>query len=168
MSKEGTAPSAAVEELPRAVVRRLVKEKLVQLRRGGDEDVNVQKEALLAFAESARIFIHYLSATASDVCKESKRQTMNAEDVLKALEEIDFPDFIEPLRHSLQGFRRKNAMRKADAKGKGAQKKRKMEEESTIENEDNGNGAQAAEEEMEDIEEEIEEAGDEAPDSSDE
>ncbi|XP_039118198.1 DNA polymerase epsilon subunit 3 isoform X2 [Dioscorea cayenensis subsp. rotundata] len=103
MSKEVTAPSAAVEELPRVVVRRLIKEKLVQLRRGGDEDVNVQKEALLAFAESARIFIHYLSATASDVCKESKRQTMNAEDVLKALEEIDFPDFIEPLRHSLQG-----------------------------------------------------------------
>lgn len=63
MSKEVTAPSAAVEELPRVVVRRLVKEKLVQLRRGGDEDVNVQKEALLAFAESARIFIHYLSAT---------------------------------------------------------------------------------------------------------
>lgn len=29
---------------------------------------------------------------------------MNAEDVLKALEEIDFPDFIEPLRHSLQGL----------------------------------------------------------------
>ena len=29
---------------------------------------------------------------------------MNAEDVLKALEEIDFPEFIEPLRHSLQGL----------------------------------------------------------------
>ncbi|KAM0946192.1 putative DNA-directed DNA polymerase transcription factor Hap3/NF-YB family [Dioscorea sansibarensis] len=164
MSKDGTAPSAAVEELPRSVVRRLVKEKLAQLRRGGDEDVNVQKEALLAFAESARIFIHYLSATASDVCKESKRQTMNAEDVLKALEEIDFPEFIEPLRHSLQGFRSKNARKKADTKGKAVQKKRKMEEEPTVENED---GTQAAEEEeMEDIEEATE-AEAEAPDSSD-
>ncbi|KAJ0972712.1 hypothetical protein J5N97_020671 [Dioscorea zingiberensis] len=146
MSKEGTAPSAAVEELPRAVVRRLVKDKLSQLRRGGDDDVNVQKDALLAFAESARIFIHYLSATANDVCKESKRQTMNAEDVLKALEEIEFPEFIEPLRHSLQGFRSKNAIKKSDTKGKGTPRKRKMEEESTAENED---GQQIAEEEME-------------------
>lgn len=54
-------PEAEVEELPRSIVRRLVKEKLSEL--AGDEDVNVNKDALLAFGESARIFIHYLSAT---------------------------------------------------------------------------------------------------------
>lgn len=41
--------------------------------------------------------------SANDICKESKRQTINAEDVFKALEEIEFPEFIEPLRASLEG-----------------------------------------------------------------
>jgi DNA polymerase epsilon subunit 3 len=54
-------PEVEVEDLPRAIVRRLVKEKLSDL--AGDEDVTVNKDALLAFGESARIFIHYLSAT---------------------------------------------------------------------------------------------------------
>ena len=47
------------EELPRTIVRRVVKEKLSN---DGD-DMSVHKDALLAFSESARIFIHYLSAT---------------------------------------------------------------------------------------------------------
>jgi DNA polymerase epsilon subunit 3 len=54
-------PEVQVEDLPRAIVRRLVKEKLSEL--AGEEDITVNKDALLAFGESARIFIHYLSAT---------------------------------------------------------------------------------------------------------
>ncbi|CAA6663764.1 unnamed protein product [Spirodela intermedia] len=87
--------------------------------------MNVHKEALLAFSESARIFIHYLSATANDICKESKRQIINAEDVFKALEEIEFPEFIAPLKASLEDFRRKNAAKKAESKPR--EKKRKAE-----------------------------------------
>lgn len=52
---------AQAEELPRAIVRRLVKDKLSQSSTEGD--ISLHKEALLAFSESARIFIHYLSAT---------------------------------------------------------------------------------------------------------
>ena len=37
------------------------------------------------------------------MCKESKRQTINADDVLKALDEMEFSEFVEPLRTSLQG-----------------------------------------------------------------
>ncbi|KAJ0463895.1 putative DNA-directed DNA polymerase transcription factor Hap3/NF-YB family [Helianthus annuus] len=93
---------AEAEELPKAIVRRVVKDKLSQLSQNG-ADIQVLKDSLLAFSESARIFIHYLSATANDICKESKRQTINAEDVFKALEEIEFPEFIAPLRASLEG-----------------------------------------------------------------
>ncbi|CAN6444987.1 unnamed protein product [Victoria cruziana] len=113
-----------VEELPRANVKRIVKEKLAQLGKEGSDDLNVQKEALLAFSESARIFIHYLSATANDVCRESKRQTINAEDVFKALEEIEFQEFIAPLRASLNAFRRKKA-EKSSKKAKEGNRKRK-------------------------------------------
>ncbi|XP_031268482.1 DNA polymerase epsilon subunit 3-like [Pistacia vera] len=88
-----------MEELPKTIVRRVFKDKLNEC--SPDTDITVNKDSLLAFSESARIFIHYLSATANDICKESKRQTINADDVLKAIEEIDFPEFVGPLKASL-------------------------------------------------------------------
>ncbi|XP_042497193.1 DNA polymerase epsilon subunit 3-like [Macadamia integrifolia] len=119
-------PAAEVEELPKAIVRRVVKDKISQSSE--EAEISVNKDALLAFSESARIFIHYLSATADDICKDSKRQTINADDVLKAIEEIEFPEFIGPLKASLDAFRRKNAAKKAvAAKTTDVKKKRKME-----------------------------------------
>lgn len=44
-----------------------------------------------------------ITCRANDICKESKRQTINADDVLKAIEEIDFPEFVGPLKASLDG-----------------------------------------------------------------
>ncbi|KAL6342129.1 hypothetical protein AAG906_038609 [Vitis piasezkii] len=117
---------AEVEELPKTIVRRVVKDKLSQF--SDDGDIIIHKDGLRAFCESARIFIHYLSATANDLCKESRRQTINADDVLKAIEEIEFPEFVQPLKASLDEFRKKNAGKKA-----GAAKKRK--EDSSLNNE---------------------------------
>ncbi|KAL6566965.1 DNA polymerase II subunit B4 [Orobanche minor] len=115
------------EELPKAIVRRVVKEKLSQL--STDSDISVLRDSLLAFTESARIFIHYLSATANDVCKESNRQIINAEDVFKALEEIEFSEFAGPLRASLEEFRQKNAEKKsASSKAKDTSNKTKSKE----------------------------------------
>ncbi|KAG2633602.1 DNA polymerase epsilon subunit 3-like [Panicum virgatum] len=120
-----------VEELPKAIVRRLVKDKLAHVAGGGEgAEVIVNKDAMAAFAESARIFIHYLSATANDMCKESKRQTINADDVLKALDEMEFSEFVEPLRTSLQEFRNKNADKRSEASKKQKEKRRKLNEES--------------------------------------
>lgn len=56
---EKVVPEA--EELPKAIVRRIVKDKLSDC--SDDGDININKDSLLAFSESARIFIHYLSAT---------------------------------------------------------------------------------------------------------
>ncbi|OIT40618.1 PREDICTED: DNA polymerase epsilon subunit 3-like [Nicotiana attenuata] len=124
-------PAATVqieqEGLPKTIVRRLVKDKLSQL--STDTDISLLRDSLLAFSESARIFIHYLSATANDICKESKRQTINAEDVFKALEEIEFPEFIEPLRASLEVFRQRNSKRKSgSSKSTESNKKAKLKE----------------------------------------
>ncbi|KAI3747233.1 hypothetical protein L6452_09685 [Arctium lappa] len=118
---------ADADELPKAVVRRLVKDKLSQLSQDGGE-IQVLKDSLLAFSESSRIFIHYLSATANDICKESKRQTINAEDVFKALEEIEFPEFVASLRTSLEEFKQKNAKRKSESSKSKEAKKSKTEE----------------------------------------
>lgn len=127
---------AVVDELPLAIVRRVVKDKLSEC--SPDYDVSIHKEALLAFSESARIFIHYLSATANDICKDSRRQTMKAEDVFKALEDMEFSEFLEPLKASLEDFKKKNAGKKAASVSGAAAaskpketKKRKHEEAST-------------------------------------
>ncbi|KAK1410941.1 hypothetical protein QVD17_37484 [Tagetes erecta] len=119
---------ADAEELPKAIVKRIVKDKLSQLSSQDNGDIQVLKDSLSAFAESSRIFIHYLSATANDICKESKRQTINAEDVFKALEEIEFPEFVAPLRASLEEFKQKNAKRKSDSSKAKEAKKSKSEE----------------------------------------
>ncbi|KAJ7947998.1 DNA polymerase epsilon subunit 3 [Quillaja saponaria] len=50
--------------------------------------------------------------------------------VFKALEEIEFPEFVRPLKASLEEFRRKNAGKKAGASNaKEVKEKRKMEQE---------------------------------------
>ncbi|KAA8544248.1 hypothetical protein F0562_022260 [Nyssa sinensis] len=137
---------ADTEGLPKAIVRRMVKDKLSQLSTGGD--IPVLREALQAFSESSRIFIHYLSATANDICKESKRQTINADDVLKALEEIEFPEFVGPLKASLEEFRQKNAKRKSgSSKAKEVNKKSKKTEQPM---ENGGEGKQDGDESNED------------------
>ncbi|TQD69911.1 hypothetical protein C1H46_044557 [Malus baccata] len=138
---------AEAEELPKAIVRRVVKDKLSQCHKG-DGDLIVHKEAILAFSESSRIFIHYLSATANDICREKKRQTISGDDVLKALEEIEFPEFIKPLedlrpKNPGKGAGKnegKNAKKNAGTSGgkkagtsktKEVKKKRKLEESSS-------------------------------------
>lgn len=50
-----------------------------------------------------KALIQYSMCRANDICKESKRQIINADDVLKALEEIEFPELIDPLRVALNG-----------------------------------------------------------------
>ena len=61
------------------------------------------QDALLAFAESAKVFINYITAAANDACKEAKRQTMSEADVLAALEELQFEELIPELKRSLDG-----------------------------------------------------------------
>ncbi|KAL6205316.1 hypothetical protein ACLB2K_022577 [Fragaria x ananassa] len=147
---------AETAELPKTIVRRVVKDKLSQCSKA-DADLNVHKEALTAFSESARIFIHYLSATyaslslspffdfnslsriisirmlcrANDICRGSKRQTINADDVFKALEDIEFPEFVGPLSKVLVSdsefweLREKNAGKKAGGTSKAKEAKTK-------------------------------------------
>eukprot|EP00898_Chlorokybus_atmophyticus_P001301 jgi/Chlat1/2171/Chrsp17S02740 len=96
------------EELPRSIVRRIVRSRLAA-------GSGLQKDALTALSHSALVFVHLLTATANDICQESKRQTLNADDVLKAVAELDFPELIPPLKASLEEFRRHAANKKAEA-----------------------------------------------------
>lgn len=91
-------------DLPKTLIKRIVKRHLSQIDKGDTKrDTQINKDALLAFSESAKVFINYLTATANDVCKENKRQTISVDDIFRALEDTDFIDLIAPLKQSLEG-----------------------------------------------------------------
>jgi len=92
-------------ELPHASVARILKSKL-------PEGVSVSREAKQAFSKSAGIFILYLTAASNEFCKDSKRQTLSAKDILEALRSLDFGDFIEPLEVALDDLRESSNSRK--------------------------------------------------------
>ncbi|KAL2635157.1 hypothetical protein R1flu_006636 [Riccia fluitans] len=161
------------EDLPRAIVKRIVKAKMLELAGAhyGDEktsrDFPIHKDALMAFSESAKIFIHYLSATANDICRESKRQTINAEDVLRAVEEVEFGEFVEPLQIALDAYREENQTKKAQkgVAANGRRRKRKVQDDSDLngkeEEEENGKEDENDDNRKEEEESEKEEEEDE-------
>ena len=61
--------------LHQACVQRVIKSVL-------PESAQIGKDAKAAFARSAGIFILYLTACANDFCKDAKRQTISAQDVM--------------------------------------------------------------------------------------
>jgi len=85
-------------EPPAACVNRIVKAAL-------PEQVQVTREAKQAFSKSAGIFILYLTTCANDFCRDKKRQTVSAADVMQAVSELDLDDFKAQLQAFLASFR---------------------------------------------------------------
>lgn len=80
--------------LPASVVTRIIKESL-------PSNANVSKEARVAVAKAASIFVLYLTSTANNIATQAKRKTISGQDVLKALTESDFEQFVEVLEECL-------------------------------------------------------------------
>eukprot|EP00904_Undaria_pinnatifida_P001282 jgi/Undpi1/11154/HiC_scaffold_30.g13452.m1 len=99
-------------EPPQACVQRVIKAVL-------PDNVQIGKDAKAAFSRSAGIFIMYLTACANDFCREAKRQTISAQDVMQAIKELEFGELEEPLREYLDQYRRE-ASAKKQSKAMGA------------------------------------------------
>ncbi len=102
-------------EPPLACIRRILKNSL-------PKSTNVGKDASLAFSRACGIFCIYLATCANDFARESKRQTITANDVLSAIKELDFEEFSPQLEQFLLEHR-KDEKRKKDAKAKAAAEK---------------------------------------------
>lgn len=85
--------------LPTAVVTRLIKDAL-------PDGINIAKEARIAISKAASVFIIYLSTAAVNEAKKSKHKTMSPQNIFDALDEIEFESFIEPLKASLEVYRK--------------------------------------------------------------
>ncbi|KAL8174282.1 UNVERIFIED_CONTAM: DNA polymerase epsilon subunit 3 [Gekko kuhli] len=84
--------------LPNAVVTRIIKEAL-------PDGVNISKEARSAISRAASVFVLYATSCANNFAMKGKRKTLNASDVLSAMEEMEFQRFIAPLKESLEAYR---------------------------------------------------------------
>jgi DNA polymerase epsilon subunit 3 len=108
---------------PKSLLKRLVKEQMDQevckSKEGAVVDVQVNKDSLVAFDVAAKLFIHYLTCAANDLCIEAKRQTLGVEDVFQGLEDTEFGEFVEPLRAHLVAFKesKKKGKRKSEDVG---------------------------------------------------
>ncbi|XP_065068815.1 DNA polymerase epsilon subunit 3-like [Rhopilema esculentum] len=131
--------------LPHAVITRLIKEVL-------PDGVNVSKEARSAISRAASVFVLYTTSCANNLAQKQKRKTLTGQDVLTAMEEMEFEQFIEPLKHSLEAFKKEQ---------KGKENKKKEAAEKRKQNQENNEGGDDEKKQKTDdaIEEEAEEAG---------
>ncbi|XP_055839674.1 DNA polymerase epsilon subunit 3 [Episyrphus balteatus] len=96
--------------LPTSVVARLIKEAL-------PDNAIVSKEARAAIARAASVFVIFLTSSSTALAKKQNHKTITANNIFEALEELDFNDFVDPLRKDLETHR-KMIKDKKDSKAK--------------------------------------------------
>jgi len=115
-SRVEEAPTAPVPDaltLPGASIMRIVKSKL-------PDGVMVGGETKKAFGKACSLFILYLTTIAADIAKESNRTTVSATDVLSALRDLEFDDFLSSVESSLAAFRESEKARSIESAAKRA------------------------------------------------
>ncbi|CAH0547479.1 unnamed protein product [Brassicogethes aeneus] len=113
--------------LPNMSVQKIIKEAI-------PENVNIGKDARSALSRAASVFILYVTSQASKEAQKANRKTLIGQDVIAALEELEFEDFIDPLQDLLKEF--KDSKKKTPSKTK--KQNDETEETETAENEDEG------------------------------
>lgn len=150
------SPAATMAErpedlnLPNAVITRIIKEAL-------PDGVNISKEARSAISRAASVFVLYATSCANNFAMKGKRKTLNASDVLSAMEEMEFQRFVTPLKEALEAYRREQKGKKeaSEQKKKDKDKKTDSEEQDKSRDEDNDEDEERLEEEEQNEEEEV-------------
>ncbi|XP_028289897.1 DNA polymerase epsilon subunit 3 [Gouania willdenowi] len=139
--------------LPNAVITRIIKEAL-------PDGVNVSKEARRAISQAASVFVLYATSCANNFAMKAKRKTLNAGDVLAAMEEMEFERFMEPLREALEVFKKGQKGKKEVSEQRRRDKEKKVDCENDKsreeEEEDGEEGPMEEEQEVVEEEEEVE------------
>lgn len=86
--------SAEDLSLPKATVQKIVSEIL-------PSDLTFSREARDALIESCVTFIMILSTESNEVAEADSKKTIAPEHVIKALEQLGFPDYIEPSQKAI-------------------------------------------------------------------
>jgi len=103
-------------DLPLACITRICKHAL-------PPGAQISKEVKQAMGKAAALFILYLTNTANEMCRQSGRTLVSADDVLAGVEEIEFDMFLQPLQKYLEQFR-VEMKKKREASGSGKKRSR--------------------------------------------
>uniref|UniRef100_A0A6J0UVP9 DNA polymerase epsilon subunit 3 n=2 Tax=Pogona vitticeps TaxID=103695 RepID=A0A6J0UVP9_9SAUR len=136
--------------LPNAVITRIIKEAL-------PDGVNISKEARSAVSRAASVFVLYATSCANNFAMKGKRKTLNAGDVLSAMEEMEFQRFITPLKESLEAYRQEQKGKRGGAELKKKDQDKKEDSEDSEKNREEENNEEEEEERMEEEEQNEEE-----------
>ncbi|XP_044296085.1 DNA polymerase epsilon subunit 3 [Varanus komodoensis] len=136
--------------LPNAVITRIIKEAL-------PDGVNISKEARSAISRAASVFVLYATSCANNFAMKGKRKTLNAGDVLSAMEEMEFQRFTGPLKESLEAYRREQKGKRGASELKKKDKDQKEDSEDPDKNREEEEEEERMEEEEPNEEEEEEE-----------
>ncbi|CAH1787554.1 unnamed protein product [Owenia fusiformis] len=120
--------------LPNAIIARIVKESL-------PDGVAVSKDAKLAISKAASVFVLYATSCANNYAMKAKRKTLNAQDVISAMDDMEFSRLIQPMEECLQAYRKEQKGKKEAAESR----KKAREAEG---GEDNDDGEDEKEEEV--------------------
>ena len=94
-------------ELPKSLIKRIVKAKLAEQAELGDDDrkrdVQTSRDATVALSHATKVFITYVSSAAHDICREHNRTTVAPQDINAALNELGFSSFLPDLQELLSG-----------------------------------------------------------------
>ncbi|ETN66578.1 DNA polymerase epsilon subunit 3 [Anopheles darlingi] len=85
--------------LPNTAVTRLIKEAI-------PAEVKVSNECRTALARATSVFVLYLTAAATAVAQQKNHRSLTADHVFGGLEEIEFENFIGPLKAELENYRK--------------------------------------------------------------
>lgn len=82
------------------------------VKNGLPDGMGMMQDTRLQFHKATSLFLFHLTAVAAGHCKKAKRTTLNADDVMMALEDLEFEDLLEPVNTYLKAFRSERSSKK--------------------------------------------------------
>jgi len=114
--------------LPTTIVSKIIKDCL-------PTSCKVSKEANVAIAKAASVFVLYATSSANSVAQKSNRKTITGSDVVNAMTDMEFDKFVRPLENSLAIWRKSQQTKKDSAAAKKKEKVSSKDGEKEVEKE---------------------------------
>ena len=95
-------------EIYAAVIARHIRNRFIQriMRRLLPADEKISKDAKEVLQESLSEFVCFVTEEAAGRCAEEKRKTINGDDLIFALQNLGFEEYVPPLQSYLAQYRR--------------------------------------------------------------
>lgn len=97
---------------PRATVQKLAKNIINSSSDENSSNMIMAKDSMLALQRSSTVFVSNLMFQARQISKDQGRKTVNAQDILNALETAEFSGFVPEVKQKLSAFENNVALKK--------------------------------------------------------